>query len=408
VCVVPPERSAAAFDNRLVPSPASVKGTFLQLRAIIIIAMTMGVLVAVRAPAVASARTVEVIIENRTDKRLVGIDVGTTHGEITTRPPQYILPGQTGRLVAESNGFATGTEGTVKYRLEGVAGEASFHFDNPFAGSNSFDSSAPDGYATDHTIGHSDHTVVFFFIRSATQAATVCNGPWVISHLGTHSEDSLNVIDEGIGFGTTPLKRLGIQGWVDTGCVATAVGTPVRDAQHSTDGFWTIDMKLTSFTAGEGHLDGAGAPRFVRIEVEPDTPAHAEARASSGVPLRVTGRVLIDTHHGEQLIEIHPYDPMVVVSLRPYGLDTCAQGYVWREAFGDDHVCVPPTSRQRAVDDNAAAASRRAAAGGAYGPDTCAQGFVWREATPADHICVTPQTRSDTADENRLGPSRRV
>jgi hypothetical protein len=380
----------------------------MQLRGLLVGLIALLAVVTVRSPSVASARTVEVVIENRTDKRLVGTDVFTTHGVVTTRPPRYILPGQTGRLTADSDGVLTGTEGTVKYRIEGVAGEASFHFDNPYAGTNSYGSSAPSGYATDHTIGHANHTVVFFFIRPKTQAATLCNGPWVVARLGTHAEDALNIIDEGIGFGTTPLKRLGTGGWVDTGCFATAVGTPVRDAQHSTDGFWTIDMKLVSFTAGDGHLDGAGPPRFVRIEVEPDTPAHAKARASGGVPLRVSGHVLIDTHHGEQLIEIHPYDPMTVTTLRPYGPDTCAQGYVWREAFSGDHVCVPPPSRQRAVDDNAASAGRRVAGGGASGPDTCIQGFVWREASPNDHVCVTPQTRADTKEENRLAASRRL
>jgi hypothetical protein len=293
----------------------------------------------------------------------------------------------------------------VTYKIEGVPGVVSFHFDNPFAGSNSYASSAPAGYATDHTIGHANHTVVFFFVRPVTQAATQCNGAWVVSHLGTHAEGALNVIDEGVGFGSTPLKRLGISGWVDTGCVATAVGTPVRDAQHSTDGFWTIDLALASFVAGGASL-APGDRRFVRIEVEPETPAHDHARAAGGVPIRVTGRVFIDTHHGEQLIEIHPYNP-IVLAPKPFGPDTCAQGYVWRDAFAGDHVCVPPPSRQRAADDNAAAAGRRAGAGGASGPDTCMQGYVWREASPADHVCVIPQTRSETANENRLGPSHR-
>lgn len=43
----------------------------------------------------------------------------------------------------------------------------------------------------------------------------------------------------------------------------------------------------------------------------------------------------------------------------PYGPDTCKQGYVWREAFVNDHVCVVPQSRSAAKADNAVAASRR-------------------------------------------------
>ena len=30
--------------------------------------------------------------------------------------------------------------------------------------------------------------------------------------------------------------------------------------------------------------------------------------------------------------------------------------------------------------------------------DTCKQGFVWREATKDDHVCVTPATRTQAAN----------
>ena len=88
--------------------------------------------------------------------------------------------------------------------------------------------------------------------------------------------------------------------------------------------------------------------------------------------------------------------------------DTCRQGYVWREAFRGDHVCVTPTVRDRAAYDNSQANARRAPGGGAYGPDTCRQGYVWREARPSDHVCVTPQTRAETAADNRQAPARRA
>jgi hypothetical protein len=356
----------------------------------------------------ASAREVEVIIQNRTDKRLIGDAVSTSHGVIRTRPPRYIAPGQSGRLLAVSNGFATGTEGRVSYRIEGVPGMVRMHFDNPFAGSNSYDSQAPAGYATDHTIGHANHTVVFFFVRAVTQAATTCNGQWVVDHLGRTPEDRLSAIDRDVGVFSTPLKGIGLAGgWVDTGCFATAVGAPIRDAQHSTDGFWTIDLLLTSFTAGGASLPPRRTNTFVRIEVEPGTPAHNSAHALATVPIRVAGHVFIDTHHGEQLIEIHPYNPMTLAS-GPSGPDACAIGYVWREAFAGDHVCVPPASRQRAANDNAAAAGRRAPVDLTYGPDTCATGFVWREAFVNDHVCVASGVRQQAADDNAAAPNRRA
>jgi hypothetical protein len=90
----------------------------------------------------------------------------------------------------------------------------------------------------------------------------------------------------------------------------------------------------------------------------------------------------------------------------PYGSDTCQQGYVWREAFPGDHVCVDLKTRSKAAADNAQAGARRQPGGGAYGPDTCRQGFVWREAGPNDHVCVPPITRAEAASENRQAGNR--
>lgn len=92
----------------------------------------------------------------------------------------------------------------------------------------------------------------------------------------------------------------------------------------------------------------------------------------------------------------------------PYGPDTCKQGYVWREAFPGDHVCVTPDVRQRVWSDNSQAAQRVQPGGGAYGPDTCKQGYVWREARPGDHVCVTGELREQTRRDNSLAAERRV
>lgn len=47
-----------------------------------------------------------------------------------------------------------------------------------------------------------------------------------------------------------------------------------------------------------------------------------------------------------------------------YGPHTCIQGYVWREAFAGDDVCVTTSQRTQAANDNAAAASRVLRPGG--------------------------------------------
>ncbi|WIM92736.1 FHA domain-containing protein [Actinoplanes oblitus] len=88
--------------------------------------------------------------------------------------------------------------------------------------------------------------------------------------------------------------------------------------------------------------------------------------------------------------------------------DACLSGFVWREAVADDHVCVPPETRDQALADNAAADSRRSPTGGDYGPDTCLPGYIWRLVTPADLVCVTPEVHDQVETDNGLAGSRRV
>jgi hypothetical protein len=92
--------------------------------------------------------------------------------------------------------------------------------------------------------------------------------------------------------------------------------------------------------------------------------------------------------------------------LLPYGPDTCVNGYVWREAFAGDHVCVRPEIRSQAAYDNAQVSARIVPGGGPYGPFTCRNGYVWREAQANDLVCVTPDTRAQAAEDNRLAPTR--
>lgn len=91
-----------------------------------------------------------------------------------------------------------------------------------------------------------------------------------------------------------------------------------------------------------------------------------------------------------------------------HGPNTCISGYVWREAYAGDVVCVRPAVRSQTRDDNRKAASRRQPGGGAYGPNTCRQGYVWRGARQNDFVCVTPRTRDQAAADNRAAASRRV
>ena len=84
----------------------------------------------------------------------------------------------------------------------------------------------------------------------------------------------------------------------------------------------------------------------------------------------------------------------------PSGIDTCVDGFVWRDASAADHVCVAPSSRNDARTDNAAAPSRVNPTDHTFGPHTCLQGFVWREAFAGDTVCVTTSTRARSKQEN--------
>jgi hypothetical protein len=83
--------------------------------------------------------------------------------------------------------------------------------------------------------------------------------------------------------------------------------------------------------------------------------------------------------------------------------DGCLQGYVWREASPQDHVCVTPVMRRLTAQDNAAAARRALP-----NADACRAGFVWREAFAGDHVCVTPAARSQAAADNAQAQVRSV
>ena len=86
----------------------------------------------------------------------------------------------------------------------------------------------------------------------------------------------------------------------------------------------------------------------------------------------------------------------------------CIQGYVWREAFPGDRVCVTPDVRAQTARDNQAARSRVEPdpRKRPYGSDTCVQGYVWRAASPTDRVCVTPDTRARAREDNQQSQGR--
>ena len=138
-----------------------------------------------------------------------------------------------------------------------------------------------------------------------------CDADGTIAKLSGAPPPALGWFSRLIAWFTTPFKFLGISGWEDTGCSGEGRGRLVRDAQHSTDGFWTVDVSLEGFAIG-----ALPAPhgRFLRLECEPGTAAHracASLRLRARDDLRFGGPVVVDTDG--PFLEIHPADDFEVI-----------------------------------------------------------------------------------------------
>ncbi|MGH9316048.1 MAG: hypothetical protein ACRD1P_02920 [Thermoanaerobaculia bacterium] len=143
-----------------------------------------------------------------------------------------------------------------------------------------------------------------------------CDPEGTTGKLSTEPQAALSWFGRAVAFLTTPFKFLGISGWKETGCDADAVGRPVRDAQHSTDGFWTIDVRLEAFRIATTSADPR-PDKFIRIEVEPGTKAHrvcAATRVLKDIELAFRGAVVVDTDG--PFLEVHPEDDFRVLMAR--------------------------------------------------------------------------------------------
>ncbi|MCX8256510.1 putative Fibronectin type III domain-containing protein [Beijerinckiaceae bacterium RH AL1] len=74
---------------------------------------------------------------------------------------------------------------------------------------------------------------------------------------------------------------------------------------------------------------------------------------------------------------------------RPSGGDTCAEGFVWREAYPNDHVCVSPAVRSQAAADNAR-----------HQTAPCPAPLVPRMARRNDTVCVSAAVATATKQDN--------
>lgn len=88
---------------------------------------------------------------------------------------------------------------------------------------------------------------------------------------------------------------------------------------------------------------------------------------------------------------------------------SCQNGYVWRQADfnGIDHVCVQPWEAVQATYDNNHQSGRVDTTSSSW-PRPCLSGYVWREAWGGDYVCVDPPQRQQVYDDNSEAINRIV
>ena len=149
-----------------------------------------------------------------------------------------------------------------------------------------------------------------------------------------------------------------------------------------------------------------GTDGILRLERGPFPTADGNASSSTSTEVD-RGVQTFDAVSDSEVLVLRR-DGALFVENAPFGgpLGTCVQGFVWRQADPDDHVCVTPSTRTQVALDNASGPSRIAPALVWRPQGTCVQGFVWRQADAKDRTCVSSSTRKQTAADNAYGPYR--
>lgn len=147
-----------------------------------------------------------------------------------------------------------------------------------------------------------------------------CDPVNMFNHLGKSKAEVLNWFDEAVGFFTTPIKIiLGIQGWDPTGCSASGSGSIVRSVSWSTDGLYTIDIKIQEMTIGllslkdwwqqQSPSHGERIPEaFIRLEVKPFKQAWSYCNThelNANDIITFAGPMWWD--HNKKWLEVHPH-----------------------------------------------------------------------------------------------------
>jgi hypothetical protein len=119
--------------------------------------------------------------------------------------------------------------------------------------------------------------------------------------------------------------------------------------------------------------------------------------------LLIAGAVFALLQRNDEPVSKPPPAPTSTTALPTSPASPCKPGLVPRLARPTDLVCVTRASAAQVIYDNnpdVQAARLPNPRGGPYGPNTCLQGYVWREAFEGDVVCVDGATRSRSRQEN--------
>jgi hypothetical protein len=121
-----------------------------------------------------SARSTQVFLHNETGFLLNRVQEDIPHGEWGDdggqEPPPEVQPQTVAQMGSDSSGVATGTEASVRYRIEdGKNSSVYVHWDNPFDGVNSYHEFTDVDFEVFHTGGDGDNAVIDVFLRPSAR-----------------------------------------------------------------------------------------------------------------------------------------------------------------------------------------------------------------------------------------------
>ena len=150
----------------------SIRKTAAAVLAAGVVAVPM--LTASSASASNAERTVVVYLSNLSGCTMTRAAASLSHGVWTITPAVQIANNTTSEWESESNGVLTGTEGTATYVLGNCANPAQnaklaiFHWDNPYVGSNTYDTSGTTpGVNIVRKGGSGDNAIVNWLVRTS-------------------------------------------------------------------------------------------------------------------------------------------------------------------------------------------------------------------------------------------------